>query len=400
MSLSVSGASQSSEIDFIASDKAVKSLFALPYGEESISVAVHNLDGTLLIDSDVEMLEPAAPLSNSSAPSARDSPPHHLEENTSDTEEDSGRQISALPENSLSLIPISTIDSTSGALTLLKSIIQSKRLDEDADERSVIAATTSPVVRPPTDLREDKSLGLPDPEEYVDSYTSIPRIIDHRDYLSWRCRGLNLLVGSDALVYRSPAGEALTVRVEEVSHLRRLLDEHQEAVRGETFLPDHQRATMQQQGKPSYAQATAVDKRRISSSSQLAGFAAPDLDQVRLQTCIVPSSPVGSLWDPSISSGPPVYKSKTLSPVSTVVDAYLDNIMSNVPSLALVGTHRPVAFPLLLLRTVSHPHQSTNLLRSVYKKKALSRVSNFYRRTTSLATFYSCPLLIPLGPLK
>jgi hypothetical protein len=342
MSLSVPGASQSSEIDFIASEKAVKSLFALPYGEEAISVAVHNLDGTLLIDSDVEMLEPAGSLSNASSPSA-DPPPHHLEEDTSDTEEESGREISALPENSLSLIPISTIDSKGGALSLLKSIIQLKRSDVDDDERGVVAATASSVVRPPT-VGEDKSLGLPDPEEYVDSYTSIPRIIDHRDYLSWRCRDLNLLVGSDALVYRSPAGEALTVRVEEVSHLRRLLDEHQEAVRGETFVPDHQRATLQQQGKPSYAQATAVNKHRISSSPQLAGFTAPDLDQVRLQTCIVPSSPVGSLWDSSISTGPTSYKTKTLSPVSTVVDAYLDNIMSNVPSLALVSTEQPISF--------------------------------------------------------
>ena len=66
------------ELDFIASDVAVKQLFSLPYAAsgQSISVAVHNLDGTLLLDNDIDDAAVMDFTSRSSSSSSTSSQPN------------------------------------------------------------------------------------------------------------------------------------------------------------------------------------------------------------------------------------------------------------------------------------------------------------------------------------
>eukprot|EP00977_Amphora_coffeiformis_P019178 scaffold6986_cov190-Amphora_coffeaeformis.AAC.6 len=368
-----------SALDFIASSLAVKSLFSLPYAasEQAISVAVHNLEGTLLIDNDdvIDFTEssssdnplPASKPTSSSSSGVAPSPQHpHLA-----PADDKSKEKNHTKEER-SLVPISSIDSESGgALAILKSVLPSCPQQRTAESRSTseietameqlnLINTRQPFVLPP---EENKILDLPSPEEYVE------KVPLHRplEYLSWRCRDMNLLVGSDALVYRSPSGDAaLTLRVDDVQELNHLLEQHQDAVRRGNFLPDHQLAALQQQGKPSYAEAARQlrieqEKGRYNTNqhhhsnedSERAGFAAPDLDQARLQTCIVPSLPMGGLLDPSLQRGTP--PAKALSPVSTVVDAYLDNIMANVPQLALCLQEKGFVQSVKLLQTADIP---------------------------------------------
>ena len=379
-------------LDFIASGRAVKKLFALPYAAtaETISVAVHNLDGTLLIDNDVGDDDGNEHTLNSKS-SGNINPTKSL---------DGGPMTSASPalpmekvqaEAEQSLVPLSTIESSEqhGVLALLKSILASSSTPESdthtpptnkakASKTSNTSGTLleavpqTPAVVPSTAIVGDNDhqinpqqqhqrlLQVPNPEEYVQSH--IPRPIPPREYLFYQCRDYRLLVGSDALVYRSGTHPDVTVRLENAARLHAALQKHQEAVRRGQFWPDYQRAALQQQGKPSYAQAASTQSdgangplKMLGQASNVNGFAAPDLDRVKLQTCIVPSTPMGGLLDPSKVGGPAPTKESTTSPVSIVVDAYLDNIMANVPQLALCLQEKGLIQSVKLLQTPDIP---------------------------------------------
>ena len=379
-----SSAGATESLDFIASNLAVKSLFSLPYAtsEQPISVAVHNLDGTLLIDNDDDVIDfhhRASSPSSSKQPSSPSgiTAPHQSQHPHLAPPNDENKEENQCGEER-SLVSISSIDSdSSGALAILKSMLlpssQQHRTEsrstseiETAMEQLSLLNTRQPNAQPP---EENRILNLPSPEEYVEN------VPPHRprEYLSWRCRDMNLLVGSDALIYRTPTGDAaLTLRVDDVQELNHLLEQHQDAVRRGKFLPDHRLTTPQQQGKPTYAEAARQlrieqEKGRYqankqqhhdhhhstSEESDRAGFAAPDLDQARLQTCIVPSLPMGGMLDPSPQRG--TFTAKALSPVSTVVDAYLDNIMANVPQLALCLQEKGFVRSVKLLQTADIP---------------------------------------------
>lgn len=375
------------ELDFIASDVAVKKLFSLPYAAtgQSISVAVHNLDGTLLLDNDaVEFCQPTPTLQSNlpdflslssssdgttNFPQGSSSTIHSLApplaDRTSDNHEHDDKE-SQNDQGERSLVPVSTIESDSGALAILKSLVATSSYNNTPVESDKTVVESLGLVSQQHQqqqhmvgtVEENKVLDLPVPDEYVQSY--IPQAVDPRQYLPWRCRDMNLLVGSDALVYRSPTtGEAsLTFRVQDIKELNKLLEQHEDAVRLGKFLPDHRRAVLQQQGKPSYAEATQeplqiVEQHTATRATNRSGFVVPDLDQVRLQTCIVPSTPMGGMLDPSVQRGET--ENKALSPVSTVIDAYLDNIMANVPQLALCLQEKGFVNSVKLLQTNDIP---------------------------------------------
>lgn len=113
------------------------------------------------------------------------------------------------------------------------------------------------------------------------------------DLRSWTFRDMNLLVGSsNALVY----GTSATIRLEEASHLQAMAKQHQ----------------TKRDRKVSYAEVA-------SKPSQ--------------QTCIVPAvAPTNPLGGNLICTNE---RPAPVSPVTTVLDTYLDNIMANVPQLAL-----------------------------------------------------------------
>lgn len=323
----------SSSLDFIGSSHAVKHLFALPYGtDRPISVAVHNIGGTLLIDGDHEQELPSKPAASNKAAATRPLPKK---------DDDDPSQGGEHSTESRSLVALSSLELDSEALTLVHKVIESSR-----------------TLHPP-------SAPTPGP---------LPPTPEPREYLNWKFHDMNLLVGSDAIIYRSP-DTALTVRVEEADDMQRLLQQHTAMRQSGQFLPDHQYNQRQQVGKPSYAEATrrrlkASAAEDVSSSIEnvQGSFAAPDLDQVRLQTCIVPAqgSPIGGLF----ASGPNQALQtvdqagpKQPSPVSAVLDIYLDNIMANVPQLALCLKEKGFIQSVKLLQTDEIPsslmHPST-----------------------------------------
>ena len=338
-----------------------------------------------------------------------------------------------------SLVALSTLESIttqSEALTIVNAIIQLETHKTDTQNRTVPSAA-APADEP--ELQHPPQM-LTVPDDYAAHY--IPPAPEPREYLTWKFHGMNLLVGSDALIYRSSSPvpttdpsattssltttTALAVRVEDASHMQAMLQQHQTMQRNGHFIADHQLEKLQQIGKPSYAQAVARTEvvSNSSGSSRSSGllqgemeqpkpldptdhpatsganghdttriqpdphqgrsnrsFAAPDLDQVRLQTCIVPvtsaePSSVGSLL--SVSSGADCVatpntscsssSSKPLSPVSTVLDTYLDNIMANVPQLALCLREKGFIQSVKLLNTDEIPSrlmQSTTLDTSI-----------------------------------
>ena len=388
----------------------------MPYAAagQAISVAVHNLDGTLVIDNDdaldyyQQQQQQRQSKKNGDISNADFATPTRTPATVSSPSLLPGKQQQQEPLER-SLVPISSIDSEGEALAILKSVIQPSQGDVLGNTGMFnTAATDSPTSdeEPTTDSQwslvkaqqqqqqqqqqvpvvdpaeqDNQMLGLPLPDDYVQPYMS-PASRPPREYLSWQCRDMKLLVGSDALIYRSPQAGAVTFRLQDVQEWKALVEQHQEAVRRGHFYPDHQRAALEQQGKPSYAQkvtatqhnhhhkqplqflkgqqpqapqsdtATSTTNNNVNGN----GFAAPDLDQVRLQTCIVPSMPMGGLLDPTTNVHRTSEAAKgALSPVSTVVDAYLDNIMANVPQLALCLQEKGFVQSVKLLQTVDIP---------------------------------------------
>jgi hypothetical protein len=272
------------------------------------------------------------------------------------------------------------MEPVSEALTIVNSVIQSSHKDELNLMRS---SEPGSLLKP----KDENSilLGLPEADDYAHQY--IPPSPEPREYLSWKFHDMNLLVGSDALIYRSandPQSKALTVRVEDASNMKALLERHKEMIESGSFIADHQFEKLQQQGKPSYADATrrtlqqiedekhveAGDSADTDSSKtnkqtksdsihEARSFAAPDFDRVQLQTCIVPAPgvSVGSLLSTANDKVVPSPDASTpkLSPVSTVLDTYLDNIMANVPQLALCLREKGFIQSVKLLNTESIP---------------------------------------------
>lgn len=361
-------------LDFIASSNAVKDLFSLPYASDRpISVAVHNLDGTLLIDTDpdglVQELNTAATTTkaaNRDGTPSTQGLPRTKQASRPLPEDDAWHTVTDEEDMTRSLVALSSLEPKSEALTIVNSIIETTRR-EKRSQRPLTAATGSGV----------RALGVPQPDEYVHNY--IPPAPEPREYVQWSCQDMNLLVGSEALVYRSPdASTALTVRVEDATNMRVLQEQHAEMVRSGKFVADHHLAKMEQMGKLSYAQAVlqskteqleeeirVEEKSKVEQQQKKENFAVPDLGQVRLQTCIVPApiSTVGGLLTTPSASGALRPGSKHLSPVSTVIDAYLDNIMANVPQLALCLQEKGFIQSVKLLRTDDIPaglmHPST-----------------------------------------
>jgi hypothetical protein len=368
-------------------------LFALPYAvDRPISVALHNMGGTLLLDMDPGDARIVHKKNLSSDSSSTSTLPNR---ELKDTNNEMNRPGSDDVTRSLvSLSMDSSVAIThSEALTVVNSIIHTfENVSQHDKATSLILPHDADSA---TGLLEHQTKDFLElPESYAAQY--IPPAPEPREYLTWKFHGMNLLVGSDALIYRSPASStpsqsgnqsssSLTVRVEDAAHMQAVLGQHQAMVKSGTFVADRQLAKLQQIGKPSYAETVAQSKIVVSVSGDAKGsrgehkcekakkrdlltvttvvdkespppqssgrtFAAPDLDKVQLQTCIVPMSveplSVGNLLSPNNVTTPdafvrhddgptPERGGAPLSPVSTVLDTYLDNIMANVPQLAL-----------------------------------------------------------------
>ena len=295
----------SNVVDFIGPSIAVKSLFSVPYlTDQGVAVAVHNVGGTLLID--ISHPEDESPVQTISAKFSRK------------------RQRSA--QKSKPVLP-PNYAASGKALAIVTTMLDKTRVDEDEHQS----------------VQGKSNFSLPPPEHYVSH--SLPS--EPNEYLQWRFRELKMLIGSDALVYRAE-NHSVTVRTEEASHMDQLLKQHQDMVARGEFRADHQFPALQQAGKPSYAIALSRIKAETTIPST-ASFAAPNLDQVQLQTCIVPPirTPLGSILSSQCK--------KVTTPVCTVLDVYLDNLMANVPQLALCLQEKGLIQCIKLMETKDIP---------------------------------------------
>ncbi len=302
-------------IDFIGTGPAVKKLFSIPLTDQSVCVAVHNIDGTLLIDEVVP------------------------DDDSDEGQESSHQSRRHLPPSSKPLTLALTSDPETStphqeALSLLSHVIQNSRQDhKKGGANCQEALMLSPISPPPI-----------------------------REYFEWKFQDMNLLVGSDALVVRAENGDAsgVVIRVEEVNKLRRLAEiqllEKENHNDSDTITPGPESkpersyvdALLQPSTKNSFAINDTAANSEETDSQDTASSAPLNLDQVHLQTCIVPNSgPLGG-WlrskpapsthsrDPTTPITQPTATDPTLSsPKCIVLDAYLDNLMANVPQLAL-----------------------------------------------------------------
>ena len=121
---------------------------------------------------------------------------------TSYAELDCGGPPFATSSDNCSETQVEEEEETSHSLAVTQEITSLQSHVEPVSNFINSIVTTTPSILPPSTydyghLTEE----APSPDEYAAHY--IPPVRDPREYLSWNFRGMNLLVGSDAMIYRS-----------------------------------------------------------------------------------------------------------------------------------------------------------------------------------------------------
>jgi len=242
---------------------------------------------------------------------------------------------------------------------------------------------------------------LPKPEQYTNGSVTYPKA--PRQYLKWKLNDHNLLVGSNALILKPqlPPSEtstektyvgddmkgAMTIKLADAIKLRTALKQHEE---GEFMLGDSSSVEKNSKAHTTYLDALIApaplpalpckendDKEimtdgkdtcnqiQISSNLQKNDTLPHevDYDNISLQTCVVPPTDLElQLREFGLTSTSHLNKpehsdpsSVRTSPVCAVLDAYLDNIMANVPELALCLQERGHIQSMKMLRTDDIP---------------------------------------------
>jgi hypothetical protein len=359
---------ETTTLDFIGTGPAVKTLFSIPIiAKQSVCVAVHNIDGTLLIDEVVpeedDHDDDYGEISN-------------ISQNISGEKSNGTSVREALPPSSrslaLALSPASSENYSSEtgnstphqheALKALSQIIQKAKQEHSTE----IGNTDDTTDKKNHYSKKTRSLMMPP--------LSPPPV---REYVEWNFQEMNLLVGSDALIVRPEnnntnnnrdASSGLVIRVEEVHQLRRLMElqeqeqQKQQQQQQQHCLEDEEEKDGEdipaaQNAQRSYADVLLQPMTTRTLLTDAAGDASEtdskdadddspstplNLDQVQLQTCIVPTSgPLGGWFkskpndNATANAVPGVPTDAASSSKCIVLDAYLDNLMANVPQLAL-----------------------------------------------------------------
>ena len=404
------------DLDFIGTGDAVKSLLSIPYhssNDQGLYLAIHNVEGTLLIDqTDLNLRDANAGSSSNhnynngdrEAEQKKAEQPVPVERPKEDKEEKQHQQQQLIDPSSqhdwtdrllaLALSPTAINNDEAGPRN-------ADKVASASQQSEALSLLSNMKIQPKnshvTTTVEGEPSSLPND-------IAGPVLKPVREYLEWNFQDMKLLVGSNALVIRpesSSAAEvnnktnksttAIAFRVENVHRLNQL-------VQTETILPQGRR---QQQGATnrketlSYAQAVTKKvppKKEVTKSSNNDAEserssasktnAALNFDHLPLQTCIVPSSePLGALLESSSSSStipttrplesptdPGISPRQSTSQAEdsslcVVLDAYLDNVMANVPQLALCLEEKGVIQSVKLLPTERIPsmmlHPST-----------------------------------------
>ncbi|KAG7349134.1 hypothetical protein IV203_011731 [Nitzschia inconspicua] len=341
-------------LDFIATGKAVKSLFSIPFRESDpstvdgapskqkpVCLAIHNFDGTLIID--------------------------HAEDEENYFHRTNDATVSPIiTPNPKILLPHST---------------ESLALALSHKDRHVDSEALSLLVEAMNGSKETKGSQNHD----MDHSNLLAPPLAPREYVEWKFQDMNLLVGTDALVVRSNNSQAdpptttsnsagVAVRVEEIDDLRAAWHSFQ------------RKQQLLLQSQPSYAQALSQNPKKVIGTEASKDKIAPTSEdfpfEVPLQTCIMPSSgPFGGQFliessskmrsstdvTPQIQedgpSADPCVPASTNPALSIVLDAYLDNLMANVPQLALCLQEKGLVQSIKFLQTEEIPsmmiHPST-----------------------------------------
>ena len=381
----VSPSTADPSLDFIGSSTAVKKLFSMSLDTLSHNtqqqqqvqqeqqqnkkkptlLAVHNFDGTLIID-DAE--------DESSYEFFQQSNTQHRQEENGYTFYRDNTQSSSttlLPPSSqslaLALSPASQSSSTArDAVSMLSTIVQQQQQSTNSDEIDS---------------------NLPN-QEQSSALLAPPKA--PREYVQWKFQDLNMLLGHDALVVRPPegssegGGDGIAVRVEDVQFLKSVWETFQQQQLQQKPLLKNEENSL------SYAQALLQDRETELSKTTSAVVSVKDNDDtptdssspekqessesdVALQTCIVPFlGPLGSKLSPLEESTPSPISNDPATPatidsepstspaLSIVLDAYLDNLMANVPQLALCLEEKGLIQSVKMLPTEEIPSMMLN----------------------------------------
>lgn len=329
-------------LDFVSTKKSVLNLFSLPYSDKSISVGIHNVDGCLIIDAD-----PALSTISEEGGLFQD-------------------QISqSKPHDNPQL-------QQSAALSAINTLIEDgrRKINNAEGERSETTAV------------EDSQMLLLNQNSQAIKLICEKNSSEPREYLPWKFEGFKLLLGSDAVVYRSGPDKALTVRIEDATEMRTQLKKWQMNRDGNDM--DNQTDGKSKQstpqstetGKRSYAEALKSremvvtshneQKNGLPDKSDLDVTARNDpsydsiysssTDEVTHAANLPVSLPLGG-GQFAVSLQPPAYPSidKPTSPLYTVIDAYLDQLITQVPQLALVLREKGFVRSVKLLQTEHIP---------------------------------------------
>lgn len=249
---------------------------------------------------------------------------------------------------------------------------------------------TTPTNEEPDDMLANK---LHPPTHYLRHAITPPT--EPNQYLHWNFKGMNVLVASDANIYShsessdenttntSPQfnnSKSIVVKVADTSDLKSQMECHQSMRHANTIIPNIEQA---RKALPpsSYVEALLKEKEEGIDAS---------LCNVTLQTRIIPSINMGNqfaeygfsisptqstddfkkgavskpIMDNPNSIEQPTVDSTTSSqqvpysstPCCTVMDTYLDNIMANVPQLALILRDHGFISNIKLMQTEDIPY--------------------------------------------
>jgi len=259
----------------------------------------------------------------------------------------------------------------------------------------------------------------PPPQHYLSQYAGVSPPSEPRQYVDWKFHGMNLLIASDAVIYTNGAEEegnnsahhhnavdnneettttttsmesSIAIRVANACDLKSQMKLHETQLKQlhETSLPPCSYAEALQQvvtpSSSSFEDAPQDDDYDKTAKDENKESGENGMANVKLQTCIIPScGVVGPEWatnlewaaqlgfshhnsdtimpvsgNNSSSRGvgvdtTPTAESFSSSPVCTVLDTYLDNIMANVPQLALILREHGFVQNIKLMRTEDIP---------------------------------------------
>jgi len=406
---------QQQSVDFIGPSKAVKHLFSLPYTQEkNVSVALHNMgNGTILLDSAEDVGgQQAIYKGNNNLPTpdnrrtrAPGSGRRRQRPRSWSIEQDTVQEEPISEEEELRLEKMRKEEERSllTSLSLLldeekqqqkqQNLIQNQN-DAPRDNSSLTIPSNSIIVKDgendtiQADSDDILSTYLKPPQHYLSHVVESPT--EPRQYVNWQFQDMNLMVASDAVICKrlhmgqtsnesnstASDGESIAVRVFDASELRSQMEEH-ERNNNEGVMVSHDKEKVL--NAPSYAEALLLPP---SETTIEKGHDSKENQENMLTTCIIPASNISpdlTEMGFSVSSAPPIDNASEsmdldsssreestaakTSPVCTVLDTYLDNLMANVPQLALLLQEQGFVQNIKFLRTDDIPslmlHPST-----------------------------------------